>query len=124
VAIVDLDTGERLATLAGHTGFVDDLVFSHDGTQIATASNDGSIRVWDTVTGQLELALPGHPGRVYNVSFSPDGRWLASYGAQGTVRVWALELNDLVSIARQRATRQLSDAERQRYLHQSSCDRN
>jgi WD40 repeat protein/DNA-binding SARP family transcriptional activator len=124
VAIVDLDTGERLATLAGHTGFIDDLTFSHDGTRIATANNDGSVRIWNTATGQLELALPGNPGRVYNVSFSPDGRWLASYGADGTVQVWALELADLAAIAQQRVTRQLTHAECQQYLHQSSCDPN
>jgi WD40 repeat protein len=124
VAIVDLDTGERLATLAGHTGFIDDLTFSRDGTRIATANNDGSVRIWNAATGQLEQALPGHPGRVYNVSFSPDGRWLGSYGAEGTVRVWALELDDLAAIARQRVSRQLTDTECRRYLHQSSCDPN
>ena len=105
VAIWNLDTGERIATLAGHSGFIDDLVFSSDGTRIATASGDGSIRIWDPVTGQEQLTLLGHAGRVYSVSFSPDGRWLASYGAEGTARVWALDHDELAEIARQRVTR-------------------
>jgi WD40 repeat protein len=122
VAIWNLDSGERSATLAGHTGFVDDLAFSSDGTRIATASGDGSIRIWDPTTGQQQLTLSGHAGRVYSVSFSPDGRWLASHGAEGTIRVWALDLDELADIVRHRITRQLSDGECQRYLRDTDCD--
>ncbi len=122
VAIWNLDSGERMATLAGHTGFVDGLAFNSDGTRIATASGDGSIRIWDPATGQHQLTLPGHAGRVYSVSFSPDGRWLASHGAEGTIRVWALDHDELTELARQRVTRQLTDSECQRYLRQADCD--
>jgi WD40 repeat protein len=122
VAIHNLDSGEIVATLAGNTGFIDELTFNSDGTRIATASGDGSIRVWDAATGRQQLVLRGHAGRVYSVSFSPDGRWLASYGADGTVRVWALNLDDLADIARDRVTRNLTDHECQRYLRQPACD--
>jgi WD40 repeat protein len=81
----------------------------------------GSVRVWDTATGALQLTLRGHIGLIYNVSFSPDGRWLASYAADGTTRVWALDLDELADIARQRVTRDLTDAECQRYLRQPAC---
>jgi WD40 repeat protein len=122
VAIHNLDSGEVVATLAGNTGFIDELTFSSDGTRIATASGDGSIRLWDTATGRQQLLLRGHAGRVYSVSFSPDGRWLASYGADGAVRVWALDLDDLADIARNRVTRTLTDNECQRYLRQPACN--
>jgi WD40 repeat protein len=87
-----------------------------------TANGDGSIRVWDARSGQQQLELRGHAGLVSNVSFSPDGHWLASYGAEGTVRVWALDLDELAEIARRRVTRNLTDAECQRYLRQRACD--
>ena len=121
VALWNLDTGERVSTLAGHRGLIDELVFSSDGTRIATANGDGSIRIWDPVTGQEQLTLLGHAGRVYSVSFSPDGRRLASYGAEGTVRVWALDQDELAELARQRVTRDLTDSECRRYVRGTDC---
>jgi WD40 repeat protein len=121
VAIWNLDTGARVSTLAGHRGLIDELVFSSDGTRIATANGDGSIRVWDALTGQEQLTLLGHAGRVYSVSFSPDGRRLASYGAEGTARVWALDLEELTEIAQQRVTRPLTDGECERYVRATGC---
>jgi WD40 repeat protein len=122
VALWNLDTGERVSTLAGHRGLIDELVFSSDGTRIATANGDGSIRIWDPVTGQEQLTLLGHAGRVYSVSFSPDGRRLASYGAEGTARIWALDQAELAELARLRVTRDLTDIECQRYLRDTDCD--
>ena len=121
VSIWNFETGRRVAALDGHSGTVNGLAFTNDGTRLATANGDGSIRVWDTHTGQQQLELRGHAGLVANVSFSPDGRWLASYGAEGTVRVWALDLDELAEIARQRVTRNLTDAECNRYLRQTAC---
>jgi WD40 repeat protein len=121
VAIRNLDTGQVVATLAGNTGFIEELTFTSDGTQIATANGDGTVRVWDAVSGRQQLSLRGHLGRVYSVTFSPDGRWLASYGAGGDVRVWALNLDDLAHIARERVTRELTDTECQRFLRQTDC---
>jgi WD40 repeat protein len=53
-------------------------VFSPDGRRIATASHDGTVRIWDAGTGQEVLTLRGHAGAVQSVAFSPDGRLLAS----------------------------------------------
>jgi WD40 repeat protein/DNA-binding SARP family transcriptional activator len=122
VTIRNIDTDQVVATLAGNTGLIEELTFSSDGTQIATANGDGSVRLWDTATGQPTLTLNGHLGRALSVSFSPDGRWLASYAAGGDVRVWALDLDELAAIARQRVTRQLSDSECQRYLRLQRCE--
>ena len=121
VGIWNFETGRRVAALDGHSGTVNGLAFTNDGSRLATANGDGSIRVWDTHTGQQQLELRGHAGLVASVSFSPDGRWLASYGAEGTVRVWALDLDELAEIARQRVTRNLTDAECNRYLRRTSC---
>jgi WD40 repeat protein/DNA-binding SARP family transcriptional activator len=121
VAIWDYETGRRTATLAGHTGVINGLTFSFDGTRLATGHGDGSIRVWDARTGRQQLELRGHHGLVATVSISPEGRWLASYGAEGTIRVWALDLDELADIARQRVTRSLTDAECQRYLRETAC---
>jgi WD40 repeat protein/energy-coupling factor transporter ATP-binding protein EcfA2 len=121
VEVWDWTTGQRVAALARNTGFVVDLAFSADGTRLATAGGDGTVRVWDPRTGEQLLVLRGHKGSVISVAFSPEGSRLVSAGADGTVRIWALDVDDLVEIAEDGLTRTLTDEECQQYLHTASC---
>jgi WD40 repeat protein/DNA-binding winged helix-turn-helix (wHTH) protein len=120
VDVWDSTTGRHVATLAGSTGVVD-LAFSSDGSRLATASHDGSVRIWDPSSGEQLLVLRGHDATVTSVAFSPDGSRLASVGVDGTVRIWALDPDDLVEIAEREVTRTLTDEECQQYLHLQHC---
>jgi WD40 repeat protein len=57
------------------------------------------------------------------VSFSPDGRWLLTTGFDGTARIYSCDvcasLTDLLALARDRVTRQLTPEERHKYLHET-----
>ena len=75
-------------TLDGHTGVVARAVFSPDDRRIATASHDGTVKIWDARSGQEVLTLRGHAGAVQSVAFSPDGSLLASADTEGTVIIW------------------------------------
>jgi WD40 repeat protein len=97
------------------------LAFSADGSRFATASMDGTVRIWDPSSGEQLLVLRGHSALVASVVFSPDGSKLASISADRTVRVWALDLDDLVEIAKGELTRKLTDAECRQYLHIPRC---
>jgi WD40 repeat protein len=76
------------ATAAGHTGGVTCCAFSPDGTLLASASDDGTTRLWHLPGGTQRLVLTGHTGGVWGCAFSPDGTLLATTSDDGTARLW------------------------------------
>jgi WD40 repeat protein len=121
--IWDVRSGQRVAKLAGPPGGVKDLVFSPDGSRIAVASEDGRVQLFDAESGALQLNLRGSGCPVEGVAFSPDGTKLASTSWCDGVRIWALDIDDLLDIARREAGRTLTDAECRQYLHADRCPR-
>ena len=112
VEVWDADTGKRLQPLGRHdqqstksfgTGDcqyihgqehinehnVNELAWYKDGKHLATASWDGTAKVWGLETGKVQT-LSGHCGPVYRVAWSPDGKRLVTGGWDGTARVWGI----------------------------------
>ena len=73
---------------------VDAVAFSPDSKLLASAGDDGTVRVWNPVTGQPACRpltagrISGVNGTQSGVAFSPDSKLLASARGDGTVRVW------------------------------------
>ncbi|MEL6159428.1 MAG: caspase family protein [Cyanobacteria bacterium J06627_32] len=70
-----------------HQAAVTDVSYRPDGQQMATASADGSVRLWDVATQQALFELR-HEAAVTAVSFSPDGRQVATASVDGKARLW------------------------------------
>ncbi|WP_204140886.1 substrate-binding domain-containing protein [Halomicronema sp. CCY15110] len=79
------------APVTGHAGAVRDTALSTDGSTLITASDDGTIRLWNVADGtQRGEPITGHQGPVRSLAVLPDGRFFSG-GADGTVRQWAAD---------------------------------
>jgi hypothetical protein len=72
--------------------------YSPNGSRLATASQDKTVKVWDARTGADILTQRGHTGAVYAVSFSPDGTRLASASEDKTIKVWDARTGQLLPV--------------------------
>ncbi|HEY9641982.1 MAG TPA: hypothetical protein V6C57_15960 [Coleofasciculaceae cyanobacterium] len=86
-----LGRGNEFAVCQGHRAAIRGIQFSRKG-QIATRSDDNTIRLWD-IRGNALAVLRGHRGRIESMQFSPDGQRLLTGGADGTARLWNLQSN-------------------------------
>ncbi len=84
-------------TLGGHANSVNGVSFSPDGNMLASASDDNTVKLWNSETGKEINTLTGHTDVVWGVSFSPDGNMLASASADGTVKLWNSETGEEIN---------------------------
>ena len=73
--------------LEGHSGYVMSVCFNHDGSQVASGSDDNTVKVWNAKTGDLVQTLEGHSDIVNSVCFNHDGSQLASGSDDRSVKV-------------------------------------
>jgi WD40 repeat protein len=117
----DIASGEQLQQLAAHAGLILRLAFSHDGSKLASVGFDSLAKVWDVASGEQLATLYGGTGNVFGADFSPDDKHVATAVGDGTVRLYTLEMEELISLARERVTRELTDEECRAYLHMQQC---
>ncbi|MFY7806812.1 MAG: WD40 repeat domain-containing protein [Limnoraphis robusta] len=83
-------------TLIGHSTWVYAVTISSDNQYLASASYDGTIKIWNLKTGQLLHSFSGHTDAIETLTISPDNKILISGGWDNRIRVWNLETGELI----------------------------
>jgi WD40 repeat protein len=89
-----------LRTISGYTSRrtdVNGLAWSPGGELLATAHQDGPIRLWDAEGGELVLQLSGHRGWARGITWSPQAEQLATSGSDGRVVLWDVQTGEKIA---------------------------
>ena len=79
--------GQLWSSSTAHASNVTAVAFSPDGSWLATASLDQTVKIWATATWNLQQTLAESNG-VTSVAFSPDGQKIISGSVDGAVKMW------------------------------------
>lgn len=96
IKLWDVETGECIKTLMGHTDVVNSVCYSPDGKYLASGSQDETIKLWEVETGKCVKTLIGHEDHVTSVAYCPDGAYLASGSLDKTIKLWDVTTGECI----------------------------
>ena len=91
-------TGKIRALPERHRGAVRAASFSTDGTLLATAGEDGTVKLWDVATLEKLREHDSHEALVWSVAFSPTGRIVATGNADNTIALWDIRTDEIARL--------------------------
>uniref|UniRef100_A0A4W3HHP5 WD repeat domain-containing protein 83 n=1 Tax=Callorhinchus milii TaxID=7868 RepID=A0A4W3HHP5_CALMI len=93
--LLDKETGELLGEYKGHQNkeYKLDCCLNHSDTHVLSASEDGSVYIWDLIEGSLAATIPVGKGVVQSLSHHPTEPCLLT-ATEGSVQVWRDESFD------------------------------
>ncbi|MEM9776998.1 MAG: NB-ARC domain-containing protein, partial [Chloroflexota bacterium] len=88
------ESAALIQTFAGHTGGINSVAITPDGSRAVSASSDSTLKVWNLKTGEEERMLSGHSRIVRSVAITPDGSRAVSASSDSTLKVWNLKTGE------------------------------
>ena len=116
VRIWDANTGRLDMELGDHAQGVASAEYDRESRLLATRDFRETLRIWSATSGDVLLTLRN----VQSADFSPDGRRILISGDEARMHTCEVcgDLDELLALAERRVTRELTAAERRRYLHE------
>ena len=92
IVVWDVSNGQPTSSgrISQSTVIGNALRISPDGTELAVACDDNSIRLYDASTLEQKNRFQGHSAAVSCLSFSSDGQWIVSGSQDKTIRLWSV----------------------------------
>jgi WD40 repeat protein len=89
LGIINLRTN-KIYTIKAHTARITDIALSPDNTLLATASYDGTIKIWNANNLNIRpVEIRAHEAWAHSLAFDRNGRYLVSGDTQDRIFVWA-----------------------------------
>jgi len=95
VKVWNLSSCKLRTNLVGHTGYINTVTVSPDGSLCASGGKDGTARLWDLNKGQHLYSLEAGD-IIHSLVFSPTRYWLCA-ATQTAIKIWDLENKSLVA---------------------------
>ncbi|BAY27939.1 WD-repeat protein [Calothrix sp. NIES-2100] len=111
--------------LRGHIGAVVGANFSPDSTRLATASQDGTARLWDITDLSISpIVLQAHEGWINAMTFDAEGQWLATASEDNQARLWKVPnvLNDPIILSGVHLVRAVAISPDRKWIASNSGD--
>jgi WD40 repeat protein len=83
--------GGNARTLEGHGHSVTGCAVTPDGRRMVSASEDGTLKIWEVQTGRQLATLEGHEASVTGCAVTPDGRHVVSASRDRTLKIWEVQ---------------------------------
>ncbi|MCC5618757.1 caspase family protein [Nostoc sp. CHAB 5836] len=80
--------------LPGHTKYIWSVTFDKTGKLIASASSDGTVKLWTREGKLLETFFSDNKKTLFSVQFSPDGKKIAASSSDTTIKLWTINGNN------------------------------
>lgn len=116
----NVETGQVVQTLTGHTQRIYALAFTADGRTLLTGSLDGTARLWDWQSGR-ELRRYVGQGAIGSAIFSPDEQSVLIGSSDGKVYITPTSIEGLIQSVCRRVLRDLTPDERVQYIVRSEA---
>lgn len=94
IRIFNLDTGQLVKMMFGHTKPVETLAFHPNNWLLASGSRDGTLGLWNCAKGLGNVRLEASHRPISCVAFSPDGEKLAAGGLDRLIRLWDISVRE------------------------------
>ncbi|KAJ2802879.1 U3 small nucleolar RNA-associated protein 13, partial [Coemansia guatemalensis] len=91
IAVLDLDSGEKLAELKGDTEAITCFALKPDGAHLVSASRSMQVTVWDLLSFKAERSFKAHDAPIIAMDIDSTSTLVATGSADSTVKVWDID---------------------------------